>query len=130
MTFLKLFVKLFTSILLILIFTIQNNGSYQLQNNGAGVIYSIHGRWKEHGDAKFTSLMQTLNNHCRLYIKEDSYHTLFEEQTTKAVLKSNALDLVDEWYCRKMLDISNQVDLSLEATVMMTMVKKIPFLPS
>ena len=43
MIFLKLFVKVFTSILLI--FTMQVNGTYQLTNNGAtaGAIYSIHG---------------------------------------------------------------------------------------
>ena len=60
-------------------------------------------------------------------MEKDIYYILFEDPTTKAALKSNALGLVDEWYCRKMLDISNQMDPSPEATTMMTMVKKIHF---
>ena len=40
--------------------------------------------------------MQTLNNHYCLYKEEDIYLTLFEDPTTKAVLKLNTLDSVDE----------------------------------
>ena len=126
MTFFKLFVKLFTNILLILTFTMQPNGSYQLQNTGVSVIYSVHGCWKKHGDAKFVGLMQTLNNHYRIYMEKDIYLTIFEDATTKAKLKRNALDLVNDWYCQQVLDILNQVDPSPKAITMMNMIKKIP----
>ena len=70
MTFLKLFVKVFTSVLLIS--NMQANGTYQLTNDGAtaGTIYSIHGQWKEHGDTDFTGLMQTMNNNYHLFMDE------------------------------------------------------------
>ena len=72
MTFLKLFVKLFANILLeITTNTMQNNGSYILQNTGAGGIYSLHGRWKKHRNADFGYLIQLLNNHYRIYMEED-----------------------------------------------------------
>ena len=77
----------------------QTNGTYQQQNTGAGTIYLIYSRWNEHGDVIFVSLMQTLNNHYCLYMEEDIYFTIFEDTITKVVLKSNALTLVNEWYC-------------------------------
>ena len=60
-------------------------------------------------------------------MEEDIYLTLFKDTTTYAVLKSNALDLVNNWYCGKTLEIADQADPSLEAAAMITMVKKILF---
>ena len=124
MIFLKLFIKLFACILSI---TMQTNGTYQLQNSGFRCNYSVNGCWKEHGNTKFSGLMPTLNNHYHLYMDEAIYLTLFENPTTKAILKSNALDLINDWYCGKILMISNQTGPPTETTTMMTMVKKIPF---
>ena len=91
MTLFKLFIKVFT--LILLIFTMQAKGTYQLTNNGAtaGAIYSIHGCWKEHGDPNFAGLMQTMNNNYRLFMDEAVFLTLFVDPTTKAVLKDDAL---------------------------------------
>ena len=126
MTFLKLFIKVFTSILLI--FTMQVNEAYQLTNDDAtaGAIYSIYGQWKEHGDADFTGLMQTMNNHYCLYMDEAIYCALFEAPTTKAVLKTDALTQVNDWYCKKMLECSDHMDPSTEATATFALAKKIP----
>ena len=126
MTFLKLFVKVFTSVLLI--FTMQANRTYQLTNNGAtaGAIYSIHGHWKEHGDAEFSGLMQTMNNNYRPFMDETVFHSLFVDPTTKAVLKANELTLVNNWYCEKMLEVSIHTEPSAEATAMLALAKKIP----
>ena len=68
MTFLKLFIKLFTNILLINV-TMQTNGTYQLQNNGAGRIYLVHGRWKEHASQGFAGFHQSFNIHYRFYME-------------------------------------------------------------
>ena len=127
MTFLKLFVKVFTSILLI--FTMQANGTYQLTNDGAtaGTIYSIHGRWKEHGDTDFTGLMQTMNNNYCLFMDKTTFYALFEDPTTKAVLKDNALTLLNNTYCGKMMENSVHADPSPEATAMLALAKKLPF---
>ena len=107
----------------------QAKGTYQLTNNGAtaGAIYSIHGHWKEHGDAEFAGLMQTMNNNYRLFIDETIFCALFEDPTTKAVLKADALTLVNNWYCGKMLEVSVHVDPLPEATAILTLAKKIPF---
>ena len=90
MTFLKLFVKLFTSILLITT-TMQNDRSYQLQNTGNGKIYSVHGRWKEHVNQNFAGLHQSFNNHYCFYMEEDIFKTLFVDPVAQDNLKSEAL---------------------------------------
>ena len=128
MTFLKLFVKVFTSILLPI--TMQVNRTYQLTNTGAtaGTIYSINGRWKEHVDGKFASLMQTMNNNYQLFMDEAVFCSLFVDPTTKTVLKADALSLVNNLYCEKMLEVSIHTEPSTETTAMLALSRKIPLL--
>ena len=45
MNFIKLFVKLFTAILLISSFIMEPDGTYTLTHTGTNKIFSIHGRW-------------------------------------------------------------------------------------
>ena len=106
----------------------QANRTYQLTNNNAtaGAIYSIHGRWKDHGDAEFAGLMQTMNNNYHLFMDEAIFCALFEDPTTKAVLKFDALTQVNDWYCQKMLEFFNHAGPLAEATAMLALAKKIP----
>ena len=57
---------------------------------------------------------------------EAAYCLLFEDPTTKAVLKADALTLLNDWYCGKMLEVSAHMDPSTEAMVMLELSKKIP----
>ena len=50
MSFLKLFVKLFTVILLLSNTTMQTDSLYKLQHTRANKVFSIHGPWKKHAN--------------------------------------------------------------------------------
>ena len=104
MSLLKLFVKLFTAILLLSNITMQTNGSYKLQHTGANKVFSIHGRWKEHANQFFVDMQQTLNNHYHFYMEEDEYKNLFVDSVSQETLKPKALQLVNEWYYQAILD--------------------------
>ena len=58
---------------------------------------------------------------------EAIYLSLFVNPTTKEALKSNILELIIDWYCGKMLEISKQANPLLKATEMMTLLKNILF---
>lgn len=58
---------------------------------------------------------------------EDIYKTVFVDPITKAHLKPDALQLINKLYCKRILDITDQVDELTEGNIMMTMLQKVLF---
>lgn len=109
MIFLKIFVNLFTSILLVLLITMAI-ANHKLTKSGAVGIYSFHYWFKDHGNQEFDGFKQVFNNHYRVYMEEDVFNTIYVDPATKEYIKKDAVQIVNDWYWWKILEIWNHID--------------------
>ena len=122
------FIKLFISILLILItmFSIPAP-NIKLDKPGLDSIYSMAFCWKEHGEINFGGLMEKFNNNYKQFMLVDIFKALYSDESTCTHIKVDTYDTVNEWYSTEVVNQSIHTVESLEAFFAFEIVQKVPF---